>query len=174
MQLVDEKDDALRTANLVHHRFDAFFKLTTVFCAGDHQCQIERDHSFIAQKLGHIAVCDLLRESFSNRRFADTRFTDQDRIIFRPSAKHLDHALDFIAPANHRIELAFPRQISQVTSKCAERRSLDIAFCWFATFLIRIGRHKIRIELFENFVAGAFDVELQTLEYSRCYPFAFA
>ena len=162
MQLVDEKDHVFGTANFVHHRFDALFELAPVFCSRYHQRQIERDHAFVAQQFGHVATCNLLRQSLGNGRFANACFTDQDRIVFRPSAKHLNDALDFIAPANHRIEFAFSRQLGQVAAKCTQRRRLHV-FLRRLAFLIGFGRRKVWIELLQDFVACAFDVEFKAL-----------
>ena len=99
------------------------------------------------QQFGHVAACDFLCQPLGDRRLADSRFTDQDRIVFRPSAKHLNDAFDFIVPANHRIEFAFLGQISEITAKGAERGRLDVLSCWFAAFLVRFGRCEVWIEL---------------------------
>src|SRR6059058_901135 len=144
----------------------AFFELAPVFCSRYHQRQIERDHAFVAQQFGHVATCNLLRQSLGNGRFANACFTDQDRIVLRPSTKDLNDALYFIAPPNHRIKFALSRQIGQITAKRAERRSLDVSFRRFAAFLVRFGRGEIWIELFKNLVARAFDIDFKTLEHS--------
>jgi hypothetical protein len=38
----------------------------------------------------------------------------------------LNHTLDFVAPANHRIEFTFARHLRQVATESAQRRGLDI------------------------------------------------
>ena len=126
MQLVNKKNDVFGTANFVHHRFDALFELTAVFCTGDHQCEIERDDTFVAQELGDIAARNFLRQTFRDRGFADASLTDQDRIIFCAPAKHLNHALDFVVTSNDRIKLAFLGQFGQIAAERAERGSFDI------------------------------------------------
>src|SRR5207249_10134333 len=88
-------------------------------------------------------------------------------------AKHLNYALDFIAPANHGIEFALSCQIGQITAKCAQSWSLDLSFRRFAAFLVRFGRREIWIELSKNLVTCAFDIDFKTLEDSRGNPFAF-
>src|SRR5580765_7060860 len=103
-----------------------FLERATVFCSGHHQRQIECDHPPVAQQFGHVAVRNFLRQSFGDGRFADACFADQDRIVLGPAAKHLNHALDFIAPTNYGIELSFLRQLSQITAKCAKCRGLDV------------------------------------------------
>src|SRR5947199_9348450 len=80
---------------------------------------------------------------------------------------HFNDALYFIVPANYRIEFAFLCQVGQVTAKRAECRSLDVFLRWLAAFLVRFRGREIWIELFEDFVACAFDVEFKTFQNSR-------
>ena len=49
VQLVDKENHVLGATDFVHHRFDALFELAAILGSGDHQCEIERDHSFVAQ-----------------------------------------------------------------------------------------------------------------------------
>ena len=86
MQLVDEKNHGFGATNLIHYRFDPLFELAAVFCARDHQRQIERDDAFVTQQLGDIAARNFLRETFGDRGFSDAGFADQHRIIFRAPA----------------------------------------------------------------------------------------
>ena len=132
VQFVDEKDDVFRAANFVHHRFDALFELAAIFRARDHEREIERDDFFVAQKLGHVAARDFLREPFDDRGLADAGFAEQDRIVFRAAAKHLDDALDFVLPADDRIELALLRELGEVAAKRAQRGSFNILLRTFA------------------------------------------
>src|ERR1051326_3287758 len=130
----------------------------------------------VAQQFRHVAICNLLCQSFCDRRFAYTRFADQNWIVLCPATKHLNHPLDFVAPATNGIEFAFPRQLSQVAAKCAECWRFNILFgsrC-FGTFLLGFGRGEIWIELFENLIARAFDVELKALEHSGSNSFTLA
>jgi hypothetical protein len=62
VQLVDEEDDVLGAADLVHHRLDALLELAAVLGAGDHQGEVEGDDLLVAQDLRHVAVGDFLGE----------------------------------------------------------------------------------------------------------------
>ena len=77
VQLVDKKNDILGAANLIHDRFDALFELAAIFCARDHQREIERDHALVAQQFRHVAVGNFLGETFRDRGLAHARFADQ-------------------------------------------------------------------------------------------------
>ena len=49
MKLVDEEDDVLVLADLIHDGLDALLELTTVLRAGDHERQIERDDLLVVK-----------------------------------------------------------------------------------------------------------------------------
>src|SRR5437762_12650552 len=114
-----------------------------------------------------MAVRNLLGEALSNRRLADTCFANQNWIVLCSSAKHLNDPLDFIASANYRIAFACLRQVGQVTAKRADSRSVNVFLRWLAAFLCRFRVREIWIELFEDLVARAFDVEFKTFQNSR-------
>ncbi len=58
---------------------------------------------------------DQLGETLDYCRLTDTRFSDQTRIILRSSAQDLDHPLNLLLPADHRIQL--PSLASAVRSR---------------------------------------------------------
>ena len=125
VQLVDEEDDVLRAADLVHHGLDALLELAAVFRARDHQGEVEGDDLLVAQEFRHVAVGDFLGEALDDRGLAHAGFADEDGIVLRAAAEHLDDALDFVLPADDRIELALLRQLGQVAAEGAQRRRLD-------------------------------------------------
>src|SRR5581483_1921687 len=52
--------------------------------------------------------------AFDDRRFADSRLADQDRIVLGTAGEDLDHAADFIVSADHRVELPLAGQPGEV------------------------------------------------------------
>ena len=50
VQLVDEQDDVVGAADLVHDRLDALLELAAVLGAGDHHGQVEHHDSPVAQE----------------------------------------------------------------------------------------------------------------------------
>ena len=120
VQLVDEEDDVLRAADLVHHGLDALFKLAAVLRPGDHQREVERDDFLVAQQLRHVAAGDFLREPFDDGGLAHAGFADEHRIVFRAAAEHLDDALDFVLAADDGVDLALLGKLRQVAAKGAQ------------------------------------------------------
>src|ERR1051325_5999932 len=86
VQLVDEENDVLRAANLVHDRFDAFFELAAILRAGDHEREVERDDAFVAEQFGNVSGGNFLRESFDDRGLAHAGFAEENRIVLRAAA----------------------------------------------------------------------------------------
>ncbi len=60
VKLIDKQDDVFGASDLVYYGFYAFLELSAVFCSGDHHRQVEDDHAFILEKLGHLLIDDLL------------------------------------------------------------------------------------------------------------------
>jgi len=61
---------------------------------------------------------------FGNRRLADTRLADKNRIVFLAGARAPADAFDFGFTADNRVELAAARQFGQVATKMIQRRCL--------------------------------------------------
>ena len=117
MQFVNEQNNIFGAPNFVHHRFNAFFKLSAIFCAGNHQRQVQRDDTLGQQNFWHIALDDFLREAFDDGGFTNARFAEQNRIIFRATAENLDDALDFARTTDDRIHVALARDFCEVAAK---------------------------------------------------------
>ena len=64
---------------------------------------------------------DSLRQPFDDRRLADAGLADQHGIIFCAPRENLHDAADFLVAADHRIELAAPRQFRQVARVLLQR-----------------------------------------------------
>ena len=78
------------------------------------------------KQLGDVAVDDHLGQALDDRRLADPRLAEQDRVVLGAPRQHLDHALDFILAADDRIKLALPSQVGQVASERVQGRGLGL------------------------------------------------
>ena len=70
---------------------------------------------------GHVAGDDALRQSFDDRRLADSRVADQDGVVLRAARQHLDHTADFLVSPDHRVELALLGRGGEVAAELLER-----------------------------------------------------
>ena len=126
VQLVDEDDDVRVVGQLLHDRLEALFELTAVLRAGDNQRDVERENPLVREEMRHVAVDDLLRQPFDDRRLADARLADQHGVVLGAAAEHLLHPLDLVLAADQRIELVLHRRLGQVAAELGQqRRFLD-------------------------------------------------
>ena len=127
VQLVDEQDGVLGPADLVHDRLDALLELAAVLGAGDHHGQVEHDDAAVAQQFGHVAVDDQLGQALDDGGLADAGLAEQHGVVLGAAAEDLDDALDFVLPADDRVELALAGQLGQVAAEAVQGRGLGLA-----------------------------------------------
>ena len=86
MDFVDEEDDsALRFDDFVEDSFEAFFKFAPKFGSRDKGTKIESYDSLLFQAFWDVSCDDAAGETLYDGGFADSRLTDEDRIILRPA-----------------------------------------------------------------------------------------
>ena len=86
MQFVNEQNDVFGAADFVHHGLDAFLELAAIFCAGNHEREVERDYALVAEQFRHVALDDFLRQTLDDGRLANARFAEQHGIVLRAAA----------------------------------------------------------------------------------------
>ena len=60
------------------------------------------------------------RGGLSNRRLAHTRLTDEDWIVLRAPRQDLDHALNFLFPADDRIHFILRGHLVEIASELVQ------------------------------------------------------
>ena len=105
VEFVDEEDDILTILNLFQYRLEALLKLTTILCTGDQCAEVEGNDLAILERFGDITPHDALGQPLDDSGLADTRFTDQDGIVFGAAAQDLDDPADLLIATNDRVEL---------------------------------------------------------------------
>src|SRR6266576_2350679 len=126
------------------------------------------------------SITALMRSSNWPRYFVPATINARSSVITRLSRNNsgtLPFAISWARPSAIavlptpaspiRTGLFFVRQVGQVAAKRAECRILDVFLRWLAAFLVRFRGREIWIELFEDLVACAFDVEFKTFQNSR-------
>ena len=105
MDLIDEEDDLpFGRGDLLQNRLEALLELPAVLRAGDQGADIKTDDLLVFEVFRHIAVDDPLGQSLDDRRLADARFPDQDRVVLRPPGEDLHDPPDLLVPPDHGIE----------------------------------------------------------------------
>ncbi len=114
MHLVDYEDDVAERLDLVDEPLHAAFKLSAELGACDECGQVEQMNFLVFQLIRHIAVCNAHGETFGDGGFADTRLTDEARVVFLAAVENLNHALGFAFPADNGIQLTPARARGQI------------------------------------------------------------
>ena len=83
---------------------------------------VERENALVGQEVRHVAVDDLLRETFDNRRLAHARLADEHGVVLRAAAEHLLHALELVVAPDERVELVLHRRLGKVAAELGEQR----------------------------------------------------
>ena len=126
VQLVDEEDDRCPpTADLVHDRLQALLELAAVLGAGHHGGQVEGDHPLVEQGLGHLRRRTMRCARPSTMAVLPTPGSPiRHRVVLGAAAEDLDHPLDLLVAADHRVQLALAGELRQVAAKLIEGRGL--------------------------------------------------
>ena len=82
VQFIDKQNDlTFLLGKVMEYRFEPFFKLATKLGTRYQGSHVQRQHPLVLEPLGDFPVNDALGESLDNRCLANTRFTNQNRII---------------------------------------------------------------------------------------------
>ena len=96
MDFVDEQNGVRDFFKLFQDGFDPRFKVAAVFRTRQKRAHIQRVHFSIFERVGNVAVDDLMRQAFRQRGFAHACFADQKRIVFAAAAQDLHQPLHFV------------------------------------------------------------------------------
>src|SRR5919204_4790985 len=127
VQLVDEQDDlTLALSDLLEDGLQALLELAAVLRAGKQRSDVEREDPLVLETLGYVAAHDALREALDDRRLADARLADEDRVVLRAPRQHLDDAADLLVAPDDRVDLVLAREVGQVAPVLVERLVLAL------------------------------------------------
>ncbi len=123
VHLVDEGDDpSLGSLNLCQNCLESLLELAPILGAGDEACHVDRDDALVLQAFGYVSIDDALGKALDNRGLADSRFSDQHRVVLRSARQHLDRAAYLFVAPDDRIEFALLGEFGEVAAILLERR----------------------------------------------------
>src|SRR5690606_33584998 len=120
VQLVDEQDDVAAGLDLLEDLLQPLLEVTAVARTRHQRPEVERVELLVLQRLGHLALDDVLREAFDDSGLTDAGLTDQNRVVLGTAGQHLHDPLDFLAASDDRVELALTRRGREVTAELVE------------------------------------------------------
>ena len=122
VQLVNEQNNfAFAGGYFLEKRLEPVLEFAAIFRAGNHRAQIHRHQPLVFERFGNVSAHDAPGQPLGNGRFADARFADEHRIVFRAAREHLHHAADFLVTPDDRVNLSLPRQRGEVAPIFVER-----------------------------------------------------
>ena len=122
VHLVDEQDDVAAGADLLEHLLQALFEVTAIPGASHQRAQVQRVELLVLERLGHLALDDVLREPFDDGGLADAGFADEHRVVLGAPGQHLHDPLDLLAAPDHRIQLALAGAGGEVAAELVEHQ----------------------------------------------------
>ena len=107
VELVDEGDHlALRVGDLLEDGLEPLFELAPVLGPRHHRAEVQGQQPLSLQAVRDISGHDAVRQALHDRRLADARLTDQDRVVLGPPGENLDDPTDLLVATDDRIELS--------------------------------------------------------------------
>ena len=116
MNFIDEKNRVRMVFQFVDHGLQPFFKVTAIACACQKRAHVERINGGFRQNLRRFALDNLFRQTFGNGGFANTRITDQERVVLAAAAQHLNAAFHLIMATYQRVNIAIMRLFVQINA----------------------------------------------------------
>ena len=83
---IDEQNPVRVVLHLFEHGLQALLEITAILGASQQSTHIERIDDSILQNLGHITLSHAPSQTLGNGGLANTRFADQQRIVFATTA----------------------------------------------------------------------------------------
>ncbi|PJE80378.1 hypothetical protein CI610_00661 [invertebrate metagenome] len=115
MELIHKQDNLpLLLGNFFQHAFQALFKFSPIFCAGNQSAHIQRQQPFSFQPFRHFPINDALCQSLNDSGFTHPWLTNQHRVIFRSSLQNLYGTTNFIVSPNNRIQFSLLSPFSHI------------------------------------------------------------
>ena len=103
MNLIQEQDHILIILHFRDQTFHPLFKFATIFGTGDHPRKIQRINVLVLHMFRYSSGSHPLSKTFQNRSLADSRLSDQTRIILSSSAQNLNQTFHLFFPSDYRI-----------------------------------------------------------------------
>ena len=122
VNLVDKQDNIPVLRQLRQYRLHSLLELSAVLGTRHDRSDIQRDHPLVKQHAGHFLLDDTQSQSLGDSRFADTRVTDQYRIVLLPAAQYLP--FDLPVPPHDRVKRPLFCRLRDVDTEIIQYRSI--------------------------------------------------
>jgi hypothetical protein len=112
--------------DLLQHALEAVLELATVLGTGDERAHVKLHDLLVLDGRGHVARCDALCQALDDGGLADAGLADEDGVVLRAAAEHLDGAANLLHATDDRVELALAGEVRHVASVLLQRLELRL------------------------------------------------
>ncbi len=117
MQFVDKQQNLpLTVVDFLEDRLETFLKFTPVFGPGNQGTHIEGKNRLAFQAFGDVATNNPVSQTFNNGGFANSRFTNQHRVVLGLPGENANNPTDLFITTDDRVELTVLHLFNQVTA----------------------------------------------------------
>ncbi len=120
VDLVDEQDDVAAGADLLEDLLQPLLEVAAVAGTGDQRAEVEGVELAVLERLGHLALDDVLRQALDDRGLAHARLADEHGVVLRAAGQHLHDPLDLLLAPDDRVELALAGGLGEVAAELVE------------------------------------------------------
>ena len=121
LQLIHKEDDPGTVFDRFNDIPQTFFQFPPVLGPRNHIAQFQGKNNLIREKLRSLPVYNPLGQAFRNRCFPHAGFPDQDRVVLSTPAQDPHYVLQFLFPAQHRIQLILCGQFVQIAPEAFQK-----------------------------------------------------
>ena len=133
--------------DLGEHGLDPLLEIAAIAGAGEQRAHVEGEDHRTVENLRYLAALDAPRQALGERRLADARITDIERIVLGAAAEHLDGAFDLGVAADERVDPTGLGLGVQIDAKGIERRGTLLDDILLAGVLVGAGDRAARLRL---------------------------
>ena len=160
---------------LVDDSFHALLELSTILGSSHQRGQVETQQAFAIERPRHTPFANTDSKAFGNGTLAHTALTNEDRVVFLPTAENLCDAIHLFLSADDGVEFTVLRQFGEITAECLQGRSTVLALpvfgLAFPTFCHRVGKGIVDIVVAglaaKVCVAGRLQATIATYKFSK-------
>src|SRR4051812_13594894 len=179
VDLVDEDDDVAARADLLEDLLQPLLEVTAVAAAGHERPEIEGVELLVLERLGHLALDDVLGQALDDGGLADAGLADEDGVVLGAAGQHLHDPLDLLLTPDDRVELALAGRLREVATELVEhegarRRALGLALADAGAGLLAALATLVAGEQLDDLLADLVELRAELDEDLGCDALALA
>ena len=138
VELVDEQDQVRIRLGFLDDGLEAFLEVATVFGAGHHRSDVQREDAFLREGGGDVPGGDPQGNALDDGGFAHAGLADEHRVVLLAPPQDLDHAGDLHVTPHDRVQFPFAGRLRQVIAEFLDVDAFLLGRFTFLSFLLAV------------------------------------